>query len=178
MNASRTAAHPRASFAALVAAVFALVAVVVAANASAAPKAAQVKVAKTKLGSILVNSKGMTLYMFAADKHGKSACYGQCASYWPPLLAGSAHVSGAGVKSALLGTTKRTDGKLQVTYNKRPLYTYVGDKKPGQASGQGVNVSGGLWWVMSPAGAVVKRTAAAATSSSSTTTSPGYSYGG
>jgi predicted lipoprotein with Yx(FWY)xxD motif len=160
------------------AALFGAVAAFSAAHASAASTRAQVKVAKTKYGSILVDAKGMTLYMFAVDKNGKSACYGQCATYWPPLMARSAHVSGTGVKASLLGTTKRTNGKLQVTYNGHPLYTFVTDTKAGQTSGQGVNASGGLWWVMSRTGAVVKHAAAASSSPSATTTSPGYSAGG
>ena len=150
----------------LVAAAFmaAVAAMIVATHASAASGGAQVKVGKTALGSVIVNAKGRTLYMFAADKHGKSVCYGSCATYWPPLLTTSSKVVGAGVKASLLGTTKRTGGKLQVTYNGHPLYTFVQDAKAGQTSGQGVNASGGLWWAISPAGAVIKKAAAAAPS--------------
>jgi predicted lipoprotein with Yx(FWY)xxD motif len=141
----------------LAAALFGALATTVAAgHAFAAGAGAQVKVSKTPLGSILVNAKGRTLYMFAADKKGKSVCYGECATFWPPLLTSSSHPAGAGVKAALLGTTKRTGGKLQITYNGHPLYTFLKDKKAGQTSGQGLNVSGGLWWVLSPAGAVTK----------------------
>jgi predicted lipoprotein with Yx(FWY)xxD motif len=139
---------------------------------------AQVKVEKTALGPILVDSKNRTLYMFAADKSGKSACYGSCATYWPPLAASSSHVIGTGVKAALLGTTKRTGGSLQITYAGHPLYTFVKDTKAGQTSGQGLNVSGGLWWVMSPTGAVIKKTTApAAKTTTSTTTTAGGGYG-
>jgi predicted lipoprotein with Yx(FWY)xxD motif len=141
-------------------------------HTSAGATGSQVKVAKTKYGQILVDAKGMTLYMFAVDKNGKSACYGQCATFWPPLMTSSAHVSGTGVRTSMLGTTKRTNGKLQVTYNGHPLYMFVKDTKAGQTNGQGVNASGGLWWVMSPSGAVVKHAAAA-----SSTKKPGYSYG-
>jgi predicted lipoprotein with Yx(FWY)xxD motif len=139
-----------------------IAALMLATHASAASGGAQVKVGKTSIGRVLVNAHGLTLYMFAADKHGKSACYGSCATYWPPLLTTSTHVVGTGVKTSLLGTTKRTGGKLQVTYNGHPLYRFLKDTKPGQASGQGLNLSGGLWWVMSPAGTVIKKTAAAA----------------
>jgi len=159
-------------------------------HASAARAGARVKVEQTALGRILATAQGRTLYMFAADKHGKSTCYGTCAAFWPPLLTTSAHVVGAGVKASLLGTTKRSDGKLQVTYNRHPLYLFVKDEKAGQTNGQGLNASGGLWWVLSPSGSVVRKTGAAAPAAPAapappTTTQPsgtgggyGYSYGG
>lgn len=150
-----------------------LAALVVAAQAVAAG-GAQVKLGKTSLGSVLVDAKGRTLYMFTADKHGKSACYGQCATYWPPLLAGSAAVRGSGVEASLLGTTKRRDGKLQVTYHGRPLYRFASDVKAGQTNGEGINHFGGLWWAVSRSGAEVKKAAAPA---STTTTSSGGGYG-
>jgi predicted lipoprotein with Yx(FWY)xxD motif len=132
-----------------------------AATGHAATRGAPISVAKTKLGTILVNAQGRTLYMFASDKNDKSACYGSCATYWPPLLTSSAHPTGKGAKAALLGTTMRSNGKLQVTYNRHPLYLYVQDTKAGQTHGEGLNVSGGLWWAVSPAGAVVKKAPAA-----------------
>jgi predicted lipoprotein with Yx(FWY)xxD motif len=91
---------------------------------------------------VLTNSKGLTLYTFAPDKAGKSTCYGTCAQYWPPV-AGPAHAP-AGV-TGTLGTTQRTGGGVQVTYNGSPLYTYVGDSGPGQAHGNNLNLNGGLW---------------------------------
>ena len=163
---------------AAIAVLAALTATSAAAHASPAT-GAQVKVEKTALGPILVDSKNRTLYMFAADKSGKSACYGSCATYWPPLAASSSHVIGTGVKPALLGTTKRAGGSLQITYAGHPLYTFVKDTKAGQTSGQGLKVSGGLWWVMSPTGAVIKKTTApAAKTTTSTTTTAGGGYGG
>lgn len=118
-----------------------------------------VGVRSTSLGKILVNSHGRTLYLFARDKGGKSACYGSCATYWPPVITKTTHVvATAGVKASMLGTTKRRDGKLQVTYNHHPLYLYVGDAKAGSTKGEGLNLSGGLWWAVSPAGAAVKKT--------------------
>ena len=132
----------------------------------------QVKVRTTSLGKILVTAQGHTLYLFAPDKRGKSVCYGSCASYWPPLLVSGKPSAGVGVNASLLGVTTRKDGKHQVTYNGHPLYTYVGDKAAGKTSGQGLNLSGGLWWVVSPAGNAVKK------ASSSGGGYGGGSYGG
>ena len=126
------------------------------ANGSATGRAT-VAVAKTKLGSILVDGKGITLYDFVLDKGTKSACYGSCASYWPPLLTTGKPIAVRGARAALLGTTKRKDGKLEVTYNRHPLYYFVTDRKPGQTTGQGVNQFGGPWWVLSPAGKEMHR---------------------
>lgn len=136
------------------------------ASASVATSA-RVNVRTTSLGKILVTAQGHALYLFAADKHGKSTCYGSCASYWPPLLTTGKPTAGTGVKTSLLGVTTRKDGKHQVTYNGHPLYTYVGDKAAGKTSGEGLNLSGGLWWVVSPAGQAVKNS-----------TSSGGGYGG
>jgi len=167
---------PVVTAAALLAALATLVAVHA---ASGAPAAANVKVAKTALGSILADSRGRTLYMFAADKGKTSVCYGKCAAFWPPLLSHGKHVAvGAGVKSPLLGTTKRKDGSTQITYAGHPLYLFVKDTKAGQTNGQGLNVVGGLWWAVSPSGAVVKKkvSAASATTTTPATTTPGYGY--
>jgi predicted lipoprotein with Yx(FWY)xxD motif len=127
------------------------------ASASVAAKT-RVNVRTTSLGKILVTAQGRTLYLFAPDKRGKSTCYGSCASYWPPLLVTGKPTAGTGVKASLLGVTVRKDGKHQVTYNGHPLYAYVGDTAAGKTSGEGLDLSGGLWWVMSPAGTAVKNT--------------------
>lgn len=92
---------------------------------------------------LLANSAGQTLYWFAPDPRNKSVCYGTCARYWPPV-AGPLK-AGHGVHGSL-GTIRRTDGSLQETYNGRPLYTYVGDSGPGQASGNNINLNGGYWY--------------------------------
>jgi predicted lipoprotein with Yx(FWY)xxD motif len=118
---------------------------------------AKVAVAKSRLGRILVDSKGITLYDFVKDKGTTSACYGACAALWPPLITKGKPVAGPGVRASLLGTTKRKDGKLEVTYAGRPLYYFVTDKKPGQTTGQGVDQFGGPWWVLSPAGKEIHR---------------------
>ena len=111
-----------------------------------------VKVARSPFGPILVDSRGITLYDFVKDKSTMSACYGACAALWPPLTTTGKLVGGPGVRASLLGTTKRKDGKLEVTYGGHPLYLFVTDRKPGQTTGQGVNQFGGPWWVISPAG--------------------------
>ena len=116
-----------------------------------------VAVAKTRIGRILVDSKGITLYDFVTDKRGVSGCYGACAALWPPLITKGKPHAGPGVRASLLGTTKRKDGKLEVTYNHHPLYYFVTDQKPGQTTGQGVNQFGGPWWVLSPAGREIHR---------------------
>jgi predicted lipoprotein with Yx(FWY)xxD motif len=122
------------------------------ASARSATGATKVGVARSRLGRIVVDGKGRTLYAFARDKNGRSACSGTCATYWPPLLTSVKVRAGHGVKASLLGTAKRGDGKLQVTYNRHPLYTFKLDKKAGQTNGEGLNDFGGVWEVLSPAG--------------------------
>jgi predicted lipoprotein with Yx(FWY)xxD motif len=116
-----------------------------------------VAVAKSRFGRILVDSKGITLYDFVKDRGGASSCYGACAALWPPLITKGKPHAGSGVRASLLGTTKRKDGKLEVTYKGHPLYYFVTDRKPGQTAGQGVNQFGGPWWVLSPAGKEIHR---------------------
>jgi predicted lipoprotein with Yx(FWY)xxD motif len=124
-----------------------------AATSSGSAKArATVAIASSKLGRILVDGKGRTLYDFPPDKSMASTCYGACAALWPPLTTTGKPVAGHGVRATLLGTTKRKDGKLEVTYNHHPLYYFVSDQKPGQTTGQGVNQFGAPWWVISAAG--------------------------
>jgi predicted lipoprotein with Yx(FWY)xxD motif len=113
-------------------------------------------VASSRLGRIVVDSKGRTLYAFARDKNGRSACSGTCATYWPPLLTSGKVRAGRGVKASLLGTTKRGPGKLQVTYNRHPLYTFKLDKKAGQTNGEELNDFGGVWEAVSPTGKKVE----------------------
>ena len=118
---------------------------------------AKVVIAKSPLGRILVDGKGITLYDFVKDKGTTSSCYGACAALWPPLTTKGKPVAGRGVRASLLGTTKRKDGKLEVTYNRHPLYYFVSDRKPGQTTGQGINQFGAPWWVLSPAGKEIHR---------------------
>ena len=122
------------------------------ASSSSTSATTKIGVASSKLGRILVDQRGRTLYLFARDKNGKSACSGSCATYWPPVIASGKPKAIAGAKASLLGTTRRADGRRQVTYRHHPLYRYVGDSTKGQTNGQGLNLSGGKWWVLSPAG--------------------------
>ena len=124
---------------------------------AAQAKGAVVSTAKTSLGQIIVNSNGRTLYLFEKDRNGKSACSGQCAVFWPPLITTGKPSATNGARASLLGTTKRADGRLQVTYNHHPLYTFVKDKKAGQTNGEGVNAFGATWDAVSPAGAKVQK---------------------
>ncbi|MFL5960240.1 MAG: hypothetical protein ACJ75G_08265 [Gaiellaceae bacterium] len=111
-----------------------------------------------KLGTVLVNSRGFTLYMFVPDKQKRVTCTGQCAVIWPPLKikAGQKPTAGGAARKALLGTDKNPSGGRVVTYNRWPLYTYISDRRPGQATGQAIKLNGGYWYVLSPAGKVIK----------------------
>jgi len=133
--------------------------------ASASPSSAaaetKVAVASSKLGRILVDGHGRTLYLFARDRNGKSTCSGACVGYWPPLIASGKPRAVAGAKASLLGTTRRGDGRLQVTYRHHPLYRFSGDTAKGLTSGQGLDDFGGKWWVVSPAGNKIAKSGSA-----------------
>jgi predicted lipoprotein with Yx(FWY)xxD motif len=116
--------------------------------ASAARTGPTVALRSSKLGSILTDGHGRTLYLFEADKGTASACYSACASVWPPLTTAHKPTAGRHVVASKLGTTKRHDGKTEVTYNGHPLYYYAGDSKPGAITGQGVNQFGAKWYVL------------------------------
>ncbi len=125
-----------------------------AARHAAAAATVQTKKLK-KLGVVLVNSKGRTLYMFIRDKRKKVTCTSKsCVAAWPPLKLkkGQKPTAGGAARKKLLGM----DGRV-VTYNRWPLYTYAGDSKPGQANGQAQNLNGGFWYVLSPSGAFIKK---------------------
>ena len=111
------------------------------------------------LGTVLVDPKGRTLYLFQKDSGTKSACFGACASLWPPLRATGKPTAGSGANASMVGTTARSDGKPQVTYNGHPLYLYSGDQKPGDTNGEGLTAFGGSWFALTPAGAEVSRQA-------------------
>jgi predicted lipoprotein with Yx(FWY)xxD motif len=122
---------------------------------AAGESGAVVSTTTTKLGRVLVNSRGHTLYLFSRDRSGKSTCTGKCVSFWPPLISVGKPRAVSGARASLVGTTKRADGRLQVTYNHHPLYTFVKDKQKGQTNGEGISAFGGNWDAVSPAGTKV-----------------------
>jgi predicted lipoprotein with Yx(FWY)xxD motif len=119
---------------------------------SAASSAASLKAGSSRYGKVLFDGGGRVLYTFARDRGNASTCYGGCAAAWPPFTVKRAPKAGAGVHSNLVGTTRRRDGSLQVTYAGHPLYYFTGDKKPGQITCQNVSSFGGLWLVITPNG--------------------------
>ncbi len=129
------------------------------------------------LGSFLVDDKGMTLYLFTKDTPNTSNCYGKCAAAWPPLLTNGKTVASSGVDASKLGTTTRTDGSTQVTYNGWPLYYFAKDKAPGDVNGQDV---GSVWFVVSPSGDKIESaqaTEAPAATEASATSAPAAASG-
>jgi predicted lipoprotein with Yx(FWY)xxD motif len=104
------------------------------------------------LGRVLVDSNGRSVYLFEKDTGPKSTCFGACATEWPPVTTSGKPKAGNGVTASMLGTTKRSDGKTQVTYNGHPLYLFEADRKPGDATGENVDAFGAEWYVLSPAG--------------------------
>ena len=154
----------------LVAAAVAALIATVAGVAWAAQTRTVVSVHKGSLGRMLVNANGRTLYLFEKDKNGKSACMGTCKSFWPPLLTKGKPRAAAGVKAAWLGTTKRSDGGVQVTYRGHPLYRFSLDTKAGQTKGEGLDDFGAHWYAVSPKGTKL--------TSGSTSSSGGGGYGG
>ena len=104
------------------------------------------------LGKILVDSQGRTVYLFEKDTGPKSMCSGACAQEWPPVTTSGKPSAGDGLTASMVGTTKRSDGTTQVTYNDHPLYRFTGDNNPGDTSGQNVDAYGAEWHVLSPAG--------------------------
>jgi predicted lipoprotein with Yx(FWY)xxD motif len=144
-----------------------------AASSSAAPSSAPAGAtgpaavtAKTAtIGTYLTDAAGRTLYLFVPDTTTASTCYDSCATFWPPLLTSGAPTATAPADASMLGTSPRKDGATQVTYGGHPLYYFKLDTSPGDAKGQGKNTSGGLWWVVTPAGAAITAAAPAGTAS-------------
>jgi len=120
-------------------------------TAAASAAGTTLKTATTDLGTFLVDDAGNTLYLFVPDNQGDSTCYDACAGNWPPLTGDV--TAGAGVDASLLGTTTRTDGTVQATYNGWPLYYFAADTRPGDTNGQGINE---IWYVISPEGSAVQ----------------------
>jgi predicted lipoprotein with Yx(FWY)xxD motif len=117
--------------------------------------AATVAAASSKLGMVLVDGSGRTLYLFEKDQPDQSACNGACVAAWPVDQSSGTPKAGTGVKSSLLDTIKRGDGTTQVTYNHHPLYYYAGDSGAGQQNGQAINAFGAAWYVVTPGGGAV-----------------------
>jgi predicted lipoprotein with Yx(FWY)xxD motif len=120
--------------------------------------AATIAVASSKLGDVLVDAQGRTVYLFGADRGTKSACLDACALNWPPLVASGTPTVGNGAATSLVGTTTRTDGAQQVIYNGHPLYLFAGDQKAGDTNGQGLNAFGGSWYAVTATGKQVTAT--------------------
>jgi predicted lipoprotein with Yx(FWY)xxD motif len=115
-------------------------------------QAASVVVEKTDLGNILADGKDRTLYLFLKDTGTTSECNDACAAAWPPLGVSGTPTAGSGAEASLVGTTMRSDGTSQVTYNGHPVYRYSGDQNPGDTAGEGLDAFGAEWYVLSPAG--------------------------
>ena len=142
---------------ALAAAALAFAATAMAADGSAsAPKTSSVAAAKSRFGTILFDGRGFVLYAFTRDTRGRSACSGACAKAWPPYLVTGKLIGRAGIAAERLATIRRSDGSRQATYAGKPLYYYVGDRKPRQILCQNVSEFGGLWLVVRPNGTVVR----------------------
>lgn len=109
-------------------------------------------------GTILAaGPKHLTVYMFAADHGDESTCYGACATVWPPVLTTGKPKAEGGALASKLATTKRKEGKSQVTYAGRPLYYYTPDVTEADATGQGSTSFGASWWVLAPSGKVIEK---------------------
>ena len=119
--------------------------------ARAKRRGTKITVGESQFGAMLFSSKKQAIYIFEKDSADKSVCYGECAQAWPPVFTDGEPVADKGVRRSLLGSVKRRDGKLQVTYAGKPLYYYV-NEGPGEVRCHNVNLNGGLWWVVGPNG--------------------------
>jgi predicted lipoprotein with Yx(FWY)xxD motif len=128
------------------------------------------------LGTVLVNSEGFTVYQFGKDQGTTSSCYGECEEAWMPVTIKGAPTAGGGAISSQLGTTKRKDGTLQVTYAGHPLYTFIEDKGPGEANGNELEEFGGTWSALDEAGSAVEGSAGGETESTESSSGGGYGY--
>jgi predicted lipoprotein with Yx(FWY)xxD motif len=140
----------------LVVPLLALLALALPAPGGGATRLTVVKSHGSDYGRVLFDGRGYVLYAFTRDPRGHSACAGACARAWPPFIVRGRLVAAGGARAALLGTTRRSDGRRQATYAGRPLYYYVGDRRPGQISCQNASEYGGLWLVVRPSGKLVR----------------------
>jgi predicted lipoprotein with Yx(FWY)xxD motif len=138
-------------------AVVAATVLVAAAQASTAPRGTVVALRKTELGAVLVDARGRTLYLFEKDRNGVSACNTACVKFWPALTSNGTPRAGKGVHRSLLRLTRQHNGRRQVTYAGHPLYTFVGDKRPGQTTGEGLTNFGADWYAVSAGGRKVEQ---------------------
>ena len=136
---------------------------------------AAVSLRKTTLGTVLVDARGHTLYLFEKDSRGMSACNTACVQYWPALTSRTAPRAGSGVKQSMLRLVRQHNGLRQVTYAGHPLYTFVGDKQPGQTTGEGLTNFGGGWYVVAASGQKVEKSQSSGNGYGS---GGGYSSGG
>ena len=145
-------------------------------SGSAASSATGIMTASTAGGTVLTTAQGRTIYWFAIDTPTKSNCSGTCATYWPPVT-GTPTAAASASLPGKWGTITRADGTTQATYDGHPLYTYKGDTAAGQDGGNGLNISGGLWWAMTPSGAKLAAAKQSSPSpSSSSSSGGGYGY--
>jgi predicted lipoprotein with Yx(FWY)xxD motif len=124
---------------------------------AAKTKPPTLKLRKTGLGKVLVDSKGRTLYAFGHDKKNKSRCSGQCAANWPPAGSPAKPTVAKGITKSKLKVIKRGDGSRQLSYNGHPLYRFIADGKPGDTNGENITAFGGTWHVLSKSGAIVTK---------------------
>jgi predicted lipoprotein with Yx(FWY)xxD motif len=125
-------------------------------SAAAKARGPKLTIIESDYGRILANGRGRALYLFTADRGKTSNCSGDCATAWPPYIVKRKPVAGPGTKAGKIGTTRRSDGRLQATYGGHPVYFYVGDNEPGEVLCQAVNEFGGFWYVVRPNGKAVR----------------------
>jgi predicted lipoprotein with Yx(FWY)xxD motif len=142
-----------------------------------ASKGAVVSLKKTKLGTILVDARGRTLYLFEKDRSGMSACTNSCLQYWPAFTSRATPHAGKGVQQSMLKLTKQRNGARQVTYAGHPLYTFVGDKRSGQTTGEGLMNFGAGWYVLAANGKKVEETPSSGSNDSSNSSGSSGGYG-
>ncbi len=143
-------------------------------TSGAKAKKPSLKLAKTSLGTILVDSKGRTLYAFGHDLKNKSRCSGQCASNWPPAKAPAKPTVANGISKSKLKVIKRSDGTHQLSYNGHPLYRFIADSGPGSTNGENITAFGGTWDVVSKSGSIVTHAPSSGSTSSSSPAPYGY----
>jgi predicted lipoprotein with Yx(FWY)xxD motif len=123
---------------------------------TAVARGPKLRITDSDYGRILANGRGRALYLFTADRGKTSNCSGDCATAWPPYIVKRKPVAGPGTKAGKIGTTRRSDGRLQATYGGHPVYFYVGDNEPGEVLCQAVNEFGGFWYVLGASGRAVR----------------------